>query len=250
LEVAFRDVSFNYAPGMPVLCNVNFELRPGHMLGLLGRTGSGKTTIGRLLSRFYDVSAGVIELGGFDVRSIPVDDVRARVGVVTQEVQLFNGTVRDNLTFWDERISDARIHRALDHLRLAQWLSRLPEGLDTKLAAGGAGLSAGEAQLLALTRIFLQDPGLVILDEASARLDPGTERLIETAIDGLLANRTAIVIAHRLSSVLRADDIMVLEAGRVVEHGRRETLQQDRTSRFAQLLRAGLAEPQNLREAA
>jgi ABC-type multidrug transport system fused ATPase/permease subunit len=229
-----------------ILHDLSFQLQPGRVLGLLGRTGSGKTTIVRLLSRFYDPQQGAIQLGGCELHQVRLAELRRRVGVVTQEVQLFHGTVRDNLTFWDSRIDDGRIIRALGDLGLAEWLHSLPQGLDTPLAAGGSGLSAGEAQLLAFTRVFLQDPGLVILDEASARLDPATERLIERAVERLLRpegrQRTAIIIAHRLATVLRADEILILSEGRLVEQGAGAELMRDPTSRFASLLRAGMEE--------
>jgi ATP-binding cassette subfamily B protein len=150
--------------------------------------------------------------------------------------------VRDNLTFFDRRIPDEQIQAVIEELELADWYQTLPDGLDTKLETGGRSLSAGEAQLLAFTRVFLRDPGLVILDEASSRLDPATEQRIERAVDKLLQNRTAIVIAHRLGTVQRADDIMILDGGRVIERGARERLADDPTSRFYNLLQTGLGE--------
>jgi ABC-type multidrug transport system fused ATPase/permease subunit len=162
--------------------------------------------------------------------------------MVTQDVQLFQATVRDNLTFFDRQISDRQIQEVIERLELSSWYDTLPEGLDTKLETGGRGLSAGEAQLLAFTRIFLRDPGLVILDEASSRLDPATEQLIERAVDRLLQHRTAIIIAHRLGTVHRADDIMILDNGTVIEHGDRVHLATDAYSRFHSLLKTGLEE--------
>jgi len=161
---------------------------------------------------------------------------------VTQDVQLFQATVRDNLTFFDAAISDERIQAVIAQLELADWYNSLPEGLDTKLETGGRGLSAGEAQLLAFTRVFLRDPGLVILDEASSRLDPATEQLIERAVEKLLQNRTAIIIAHRLGTVQRADEVMILQEGVVIEHGDRAQLAGDPASRFYGLLQTGLEE--------
>jgi ATP-binding cassette subfamily B protein len=158
-------------------------------------------------------------------------------------VQLFRATVRDNLTLFDPRIPDARLREVLGRLGLDAWLDGLPAGLDTPLAADrlpdSRGLSAGEAQLLALGRVFLQDPGLVVLDEASSRLDPATEGRLQRAVDGLLAGRSGIVIAHRLATVQRVDDVLILEAGRVAEWGPRVALAADTGSRFARLLRAG-----------
>lgn len=229
-----------------VLRAIDFHLQPGMTLGLLGRTGSGKTTMTRLLFRLYDPASGAIRLGHserwVELRDARLDDLRRRVGIVTQDVQLFRASVRDNLTFFDREIPDERIMAALDELELGDWCRALPQGLDTELAAGGGGLSAGEAQLLAFTRVFLKNPGLVILDEASSRLDPATEARIERAIDRLLQNRTAIIVAHRLATVHRADQILILEDGAIVEQGAYRDLVRDPASRFARLLRTGQME--------
>jgi len=240
LSVEVDRVSFGYVPDDLVLRDISFRVEPGRVLGLLGRTGSGKTTIGRLFVRFYDPTSGVIRLGGADVRDVPLSDVRGRVGLVTQDVQLFHASVRDNLTFFDARISDERIMAVLRELGLLDWAQSLPEGLDTQI--GPRSLSGGEAQLLAFARVFFKDPGLVILDEASSRLDPATEQLVERAVGALLRGRTAIIIAHRLATVHRADEILILEDGAVLEHGARSALAADPASRFASLLRTGLEE--------
>jgi ATP-binding cassette subfamily B protein len=240
LSVEVDRVSFGYVPDDLVLRDISFRVEPGRVLGLLGRTGSGKTTIGRLFVRFYDPTSGVIRLGGADVRDVPLSDVRGRVGLVTQDVQLFHASVRDNLTFFDARISDERIMAVLGELGLLDWAQSLPEGLDTQI--GPRSLSGGEAQLLAFARVFFKDPGLVILDEASSRLDPATEQLVERAVGALLRGRTAIIIAHRLATVHRADEVLILEDGAVLEHGARSALAADPTSRFASLLRTGLEE--------
>ncbi|MFN2272907.1 MAG: ABC transporter ATP-binding protein [Anaerolineae bacterium] len=242
LSLAFDGVSFAYAEDEPVLRDLSFRLEPGTVLGLLGRTGSGKTTIARLVFRLYDPSTGKIALGGVDARQAKLRHLRQRVSIVTQDVQLFQASVRDNLTFFDRSIPDERILAVVEDLELTDWYRALPEGLNTRLEGGGRDLSAGEAQLLAFARVFLRDPGLVILDEASSRLDPATERRVERAVDKLLQDRTAIVIAHRLGTVHRADDIMILETGRVVEHGERERLAGDPSSRFYNLLQTGLEE--------
>ncbi len=242
LSAEFRNVSFGYEDNGNVLHDVSFHLRPGKVLGVLGRTGSGKTTLTRLLFRLYDPTEGVIRLGEVGLRAVTLSDLRARVGMVTQDVQLFHATLRDNLAFFNPRIGDEQIERALEELRLWDWLRSLPDGLNTPLAAGGAGQSAGEAQLLAFTRVFLKDPGLVILDEASSRLDPATENLLERAVDRLFQNRTGLLIAHRLQTVQRADDILILENGRVIEYGARARLAADPSSRFFRLLQTGLEE--------
>jgi ATP-binding cassette, subfamily B, bacterial len=241
LAVSLEHVTFGYGPEAPVLHDVTFHLARGRVLGLLGRTGSGKTSIARLLCRLADPTAGAVRLGGVPVRETRLEDLRDRVALVTQDVQLFQGTVRDNVTFFNPTIPDARIVAALDALGLAAWFRALPQGLDSKLLGAGSSLSGGEAQLLAFVRVFLKDPGLVILDEASSRLDPATEMLLERAIDALLARRTAIVIAHRLATVARADEIAILEGGCIVERGERARLVSDATSRFARLLQTGLA---------
>ena len=242
LAVEFGDVSFAYGGDELVLEGLSFSLAPGTVLGLLGRTGSGKTTLARLIFRLYDPTTGTIALNGVDIREAQVRPLRERVALVTQDVQLFEASVRDNLTFFDRTIPDSRIEEVIEELELADWYKSLPEGLDTRLETGGHGLSAGEAQLLAFTRVFLRDPGLVILDEASSRLDPATEQHIERAVDKLLRDRTAIVIAHRLTTVERADQIMILDEGRVIEQGDRIRLATDPRSRFHGLLRTGLEE--------
>jgi len=162
--------------------------------------------------------------------------LRQKVGMVTQDVQLFHATVRDNLTFFNRDIADQQILAVLDDLELSAWYRSLPNGLDTELGSDGEGLSAGEAQLLAFTRVFLANPGLVILDEASSRLDPATEHLIERAVSKLLQGRTGIIIAHRLGTLSRADEILILEDGHLLEHNSREILAGDSSTRFYKLL--------------
>lgn len=228
-----------------VLKDISFHLPPGKVVGLLGRTGSGKTTLTRLLFRLYDPDQGIIGIGDgkpVDLRQVPIQELRQRIGMVTQNIQLFHATVRENLTFFDPTISDEKIDQAIENLGLGDWFHSLPNGLDTELTSGGGGLSAGEAQLLAFTRIFLRDPGLIILDEATSRLDPATEHLIEQAVDKLLLNRTAIIVAHRLGTVQRADDILILSDGEIEEYGVRVDLVADPNSRFSQLLEAGMEE--------
>lgn len=241
LDVSFDAVSFGYNPDEFVLRDVTFKLGAGRVLGLLGRTGSGKTSLTRLLFRLYDPTSGAIRVGKQDLRSLQLANLRKSIGMVTQQIQLFNASVRDNLTFFDDSVPDERIVVALRELGLGNWYEALPDGLDTRLAPGGKGLSAGEAQLLAFVRVFLEDPHLIILDEASSRLDPATEQRLEHAIAKLLEGRTAIIIAHRLATVQRVDEIMILEQGEILERGDRTTLAEDPDSRFAHLLQVGLS---------
>jgi ABC-type multidrug transport system fused ATPase/permease subunit len=240
VSLFFDHVAFGYEEDR-VLDEVTFRLEAGQVLGLLGRTGSGKTTLTRLLFRLYDPTSGVIRLNGRSLHDIPLAQLRQQVSIVTQDVQLFEASVRDNLTFFNEAIGDEQILDVLDELGLQSWLAALPAGLDTVLQ-GNRGLSAGEAQLLAFARTFLQQPGLVILDEPSSRLDPATEQLLERAVDKLLAGRTGIIIAHRLATVQRADMILVLDNGRPLEFGPREQLAADPDSHFYRLLQVGLTE--------
>lgn len=242
LSVEFRDVSFGYVAENTVLQDLTFSLQPGKVLGVLGRTGSGKTTLARLLLRLYDFQEGEISLEGVPIGKVSLRELRQRVGMVTQDVQLFHATVRDNLTFFNRAIPDEQILTVLNDLELSTWYRALPQGLDTELGSDGEGLSAGEAQLLAFTRAFLANPGLVILDEASSRLDPATEHLIERAVSKLLQGRTGIVIAHRLGTIQRADEILILEDGQLLEHNSREALADDTSSRFYRLLQTGLEE--------
>ncbi|HEU5088045.1 MAG TPA: ABC transporter ATP-binding protein, partial [Roseiflexaceae bacterium] len=257
LTLAFDDVSFWYeddepagnhtplsvrAPQSTVLDQVSFELAPGQVLGLLGRTGSGKTTIARLVFRLYDPQHGAVRLNGYDIRALTQSQVRGHIGLVTQDIQLFHATVRDNLTFFDPSIPDERIVAVLDDLGMRRWLDSLPGGLDTRLAPDGGGISAGQAQLLAFARVFLRNPGLVILDEASSRLDPATEQAVERAVERLLQGRTAIIIAHRLPTVQRADQILILDRGHIREFGPRTALAADPESHFSHLLRTGMEE--------
>jgi len=241
-SVSFDQVSFAYDQDKNVLKNLSFDLKPGQVMGLLGRTGSGKTTIGRLLLRLYDRQEGQILLNGKDISRISKDSLRSHVGIVTQDVELFHGSIRDNLTFFDDQIEDQEIISAFKKLGLYEWYKDLDKGLDTVIQAQASGLSAGEAQLLAFVRILLRDPGLIILDEASSMLDPATEVLLEEAIKNLLRDRTAIIIAHRLKTVDQTDKILILEDGQCLEFGDRQALLEDKTSKYNQLLAVGLEE--------
>jgi ABC-type multidrug transport system fused ATPase/permease subunit len=248
LRLTFEDVTFSYtipegdSKTDSVLTRLAFDLQPGSVLGLLGRTGSGKTTIGRLIFRLYDVNSGTIKINKTDVRDLKLESLRRNIAIVTQDVQLFKASVRDNLTFFDSSIPDDTIIATLEDLELGEWFRNLPAGLDSELETGSRSLSAGEAQLLAFTRVFLRNPGLVILDEASSRLDPATEAKLEHAIEKLLQGRTAIIIAHKLDTLHRANDVLILDKGTILEYGNREELAANPVSRFYQLLQSGMEE--------
>jgi ATP-binding cassette subfamily B protein len=236
LSVTFEDVSFGYTKDEPIIKNVSFHLPAKRVLGIVGRTGGGKTTLTRLLFRMYDPQSGVIRLNNVPLTEMRLHDLRQHISLITQDVQLFNATVRDNLTFFNRDIADERILSVIAEIGLMPWYHSLPPGLETKLGAGGDGVSAGEAQLLAFARVFLTNPELVILDEASSRLDPFTEKLVEQGMEKLFANRTGIVIAHRLETLQRVDDIIVIEDGRILEAGPRVELANNSQSHFFQLL--------------
>ena len=240
-SLEFDDVSFGYNGDQTVIKNLSFSLHGGHTLGLVGRTGSGKTTVTRLLFRLYDVSTGSIRVSGVDIRTIDLRDLRRHIGIVTQEVQLFDATVRDNLTFFDPSISDDQVVGVIERIGLGAWYSTLKLGLDTRLGPEG-NLSAGQSQLLAIGRVLLKDPPIVILDEASSRLDIATEKLLSTAIEDLVKNRTVIIIAHRLATIQSVDDILILDSGRTAEYGRRVELMKDASSLYCKMLRSGLEE--------
>jgi ABC-type multidrug transport system fused ATPase/permease subunit len=238
-EVRFEGVSFGYHGDGPLAVDgVDLTIPAGTHLGVIGRTGSGKTTLGRLVLRLWDVGEGRITVGGVDVRDLRLAELRRHVAVVTQDVELFRCSVRDNLTlFGAYEVDDARLLDVLDRVGLGAWLAAQPGGLDAPLQ-GGTSVSAGEAQLLAFARAFLAEPSVVILDEASSRLDPQTEAHITAAMHALLQGRTAIIVAHRLATLDEVDAIAVVDAGHVVEHGPRAALAADPDSRYARLLRA------------
>ena len=237
LSIDFQGVSFDYGDNETVLRNIDLSIAAGRSVGVVGRTGSGKTTLSRLLLRLVEATEGTLQLGGVPIVDIPLRLLRDRVALIPQEVELFSGTVRDNVAMFDPAPTDDQVVAAL---RQAGLQTLVDGGIHRPLGAGGAGLSAGEAQLLALARVWLRDPDLVVLDEATARVDPQTEQKIEQAVAQLMAGRTTVIIAHRLSTLRHVDEIVVLDHGRIVEHGDRSLLAADGDSRFHRLLELAL----------
>ena len=217
-EVIFENVSFAYRTDDPILQDLSFRINPGEHVALVGPTGSGKTTIIRLLCRLYEPQQGRILLDGIDIRQLPIPTLRQRLGVVLQDTFLFSGNVADNLRL-DAPISTDELRKTCRDLGLGPLLQRLPDGLATELRERGGNLSSGERQLLSVARVAIRDPSVLVMDEATAFMDPSTEATLQRDLDRLLKQRTAIVIAHRLATVEAADRILVLKKGRVVEQG-------------------------------
>jgi ABC-type multidrug transport system fused ATPase/permease subunit len=242
ITLTFDDVSFNYNEKETVLQNFSLDLSQNKSLGLIGQTGCGKTTVSRLIFRLYEPQMGQITVNGINIQDIPIRELRENISYVTQNIELFQATIRDNITFFDNSIPDEKILQVIDDLQLRSWFDNLPEGLNTKLNSGEGGLSAGESQLLALTRVFLKNPKIVILDEASSRIDPATEQLLNNAVNKLIKGRIAIIVAHRLSTLDKVDDIMILTKGSILEYDNRINLINNSNSIFNQYLEKGMQE--------
>ena len=223
-DVRFRDVSFGYDQGHPILHGISLYAKPGQKIAFVGSTGAGKTTIINLINRFYDVTAGQITFDGIDVQDIRKDDLRRSLGVVLQDTHLFTGTVADNIRFGKLDATQAEIERAARIANADSFIRRLPQGYETMVTGDGANLSQGQRQLLAIARAAVADPPVLILDEATSSIDTRTEALIEKGMDSLMEGRTVFVIAHRLSTVRNANAIIVLEHGAIVERGDHEEL--------------------------
>jgi ATP-binding cassette subfamily B protein len=224
-DVEVRDISFTYASGsQPALSNVSVTLTAGTRLALVGPTGAGKSTLAKLMARLYDPQTGHVLFGGVDLRDASLEDLRKRIVVIPQEGFLFDGSVRDNLLIARPNATEDMLLGALNNLGLRERFESLPEGLDTQVRERGSRLSAGERQLVALSRAALVDPAVLVLDEATSNLDPGTEMLIEAALEKLMAGRSVIVVAHRLSTVQRADKIAVVSDARISEIGTHDEL--------------------------
>jgi ATP-binding cassette subfamily B protein len=218
-RITFEHVDFAYLSDEPVLHDVNLEISPGESVAFVGPTGAGKSTMAKLANRFYDPTEGRVLLDGVDIRSVTLRSLRSQLGVVPQEAFLFAGSIRTNLSFGRTQITNEEIEEAIDVVGLRELVDRLPDGIDTVVHERGQTLAAGERQLLALARAFLARPRVLILDEATSSLDLRSETVIERALDRLLEGRSAILIAHRLTTAQRADRIVVIDKGGIVEMG-------------------------------
>ncbi|MEI7643064.1 MAG: ABC transporter ATP-binding protein [Chloroflexales bacterium] len=223
-EIQFERVDFGYKDDEPVLSDFSLHIHGGETLALVGHTGSGKSSVAKLVARFYEFQGGQIRIDGVDIRQLDLGNYRARLGMVTQSPFLFDGSVRENIRYGRPEASDAEVLDAARHVGGNEWIAGLPSGLDSQAGERGASLSMGQRQLVSLARVLLQDPAIIILDEATASVDPLTETLIQEGLDTVLAGRTAIVIAHRLSTVRHASRIIVLRKGAIIEEGNHAAL--------------------------
>ncbi|PYJ20837.1 MAG: ABC transporter ATP-binding protein [Verrucomicrobia bacterium] len=246
-DICYENVSFSYVEGLPALRHVSFHAPPGATIALVGATGAGKSTLMNLLVRFYEFTSGEIYVDGKSVREYGLRTLREAIGVVTQESFLFNGSIRENLLMGKPDATEIELWRAVDAANARQFIERLPDGLESVVGERGVKLSVGEKQRLSIARALLKDPPILILDEATASVDTSTERLIQEALERLMANRTSIVIAHRLSTIVHAEQILVLDHGRIIERGTHDDLLA-LDGRYARLCRQSLLETSPVRE--
>ena len=234
--VTLEAVAFRYQPDLPdVVQDISLNIAPGEVVALVGRSGAGKTTIASLLPRFWDVTSGRITLDGIDIRSLSLDALRTSIGIVPQEPVLFSGTIRENIAYARPDASDAELLRAAQAAHAWEFIERLPDQWNTRVGERGVKLSGGQRQRIAIARVFLKNPAVVILDEATSSLDTESERYVEQALEQLLQGRTTLLIAHRLSTVRRADRVVVLDQGRIVETGSHDELLGREDGLFARL---------------
>ena len=223
-EVVFDDVTFAYKEGANALSHVSLAASPGQMVAFVGPSGAGKSTIANLIPRFYDVSSGAIRIDGYDVREVTMESLRRQIGIVPQETMLFSTTVRENIRYGRLDATEEEIVQAAKDANAHDFIMALPEGYDTKIGERGLNLSGGQRQRIAIARAILKDPRILILDEATSALDTESEKIVQAALDRLMVGRTSFVIAHRLSTVFNADQIYVIDGGRIHEHGTHEEL--------------------------
>lgn len=223
-DIRFSDLGFGYTDDQPVMTGFNLHIPAGQSLALVGHTGSGKSSIGKLVARFYEFQSGLLEIDERDIRTLNLADYRAGLGIVTQTPFLFDGTVRENIRYGRNDASDAEVEAAAGHVANGDWLNVLAQGLDTPVGERGSALSMGQRQLVCLARVLLQNPSIFILDEATASVDPLTEALIQEGLEAVIKGRTSIVIAHRLSTIKTADRIIVLREGQIIEEGTHDSL--------------------------
>ena len=223
-HLQFKDVHFAYDSNQPVLRDVSFEIQPGEMVAIVGATGAGKTTVVNLIERFYDPGQGSIYLDGIDLRDWSKHELRSHIGLVMQDVFIFGGSLKENISLGREEVETDTIDLAVTRSNASRFIRRLPDGMDQEMGEGGSSLSTGERQILSFTRALAYDPKILILDEATSSVDPETERLIQVAISKITQKRTTLVVAHRLSTIRKANRILVMHQGSIREQGTHEEL--------------------------
>lgn len=223
-NVVFENVSFGYEADRTILKDISFSVTAGNTIALVGASGGGKTTLCSLLPRFYDIQSGSIQIDGIDIREYKLTSLRKHIGIVQQDVFLFDGTIRDNIMYGNTEATEAQLTQAIEDAQLNDLIEQLPEGLDTLIGERGVKLSGGQKQRVSIARIFLKNPPILILDEATSALDTETEKAVQKALERLSINRTTLVIAHRLATIKHADRIIVVQNGEIIEQGAHDNL--------------------------